>query len=110
MFSSSSVCWILQICGPELGEEVSECFGGEEEGMSESNGGVKGNINKESHNTTLKNLLEFSGAEMVQYIRVACQCHRQGVTAGRTLRDLHCCSKAPSWPLAKSLWLKVVLQ
>lgn len=49
----------------ERGEEVSECFCGEEEGMRESNGGVKGNINKKSHNMTLKNLLEFSSAEMV---------------------------------------------
>lgn len=49
----------------EHGEEVSECFGGEEEGMSESNGGVKGNINKKSHNMTFKNLLEFSSAEMM---------------------------------------------
>lgn len=49
----------------EHGEEVSACFGGEEEGMSQSNGGVKENINKKSHNTTFKNLLEFSSAEMV---------------------------------------------
>lgn len=47
----------------EHGEEVSEYFG--EEGMIESNVGIKENINKESHNTTLKNLLEFSSAEMV---------------------------------------------
>lgn len=33
--------------------------------MSKSNGGVKGNINKKSHNMTFKNLLEFSSAEMV---------------------------------------------
>lgn len=49
----------------ERGEEVSECFGGEKEGMSKSSGGGKGNINKKSHNMTLKTLLEFSSAEMV---------------------------------------------
>lgn len=48
----------------EHGEEASEYFGGEEEGMFESNVGIKENINKESCNTTLKNLLEFSNAEM----------------------------------------------
>lgn len=62
----------------ECGEEVSECFGGEKERMSKSSGDVKESINKKNHNTTLKNLLEFSSAEMVQYIRVACQCDMQG--------------------------------
>lgn len=94
-------CWSVH--RTECGEELSECFGGEEEAMSKSNGGVKGNINKASHNTTLKNLLEFSSAGMVSYIRVACQCDMQRVTAARALWDLHCCPKAPSWPLAKSL-------
>jgi len=44
---------------------VPECFGGEEEEIIKSNVDIKENINKESHNMTLKNLLEFSSAEMV---------------------------------------------
>lgn len=71
--------------------EVSECFGGEEEGMIESNIGIKENINKESHNMTLKNLLEFSSAEMVSYIKVASQCDMQRLAGRRSLRYLHCC-------------------
>lgn len=49
----------------EHGEELSEYFGGEEEGMIKSNIGKKENINKASHNMTLKILLEFSSAAMV---------------------------------------------
>lgn len=49
----------------EHGEEASEYFGGKEEGMFESNVGIKENINKASRKMTLKNLMEFSGAEMV---------------------------------------------
>lgn len=70
LFFSAWRFWVLQSlfmlkASTEHSEEVSECFGGEEEGMIESNVGIKENINKESHNMTLKNLLEFSSAEMV---------------------------------------------
>lgn len=73
------------------GEEVSEYFGGEKEGMIKSNVGIKENINTASRNTTLKNLLELSGAEMVQYVKVASQCDMQRLAAMRSLRYLHYC-------------------